>query len=148
MVVIAVAAALIAYAWVIGYIGLLQNRAVGSSDSLIIDASPGASIGVFGDSGCTQPLTSIAWGNVTVGRSTSYQLWVKNTGLTSVTLSMGTSGWSPANAAQYITVGWNLNETVLLSNQAVMANLTLTVSPNTPQSITSFSTHIAITCTD
>gem|GEM_PF-4879738 len=46
--------------------------------------------------------------------------------------------------SQAMTLGWNLQNTVLNPNQAVQANLTLTVSPTIDPRITTFSLNTII----
>ena len=104
-------------------------------------------VGVYKDSACTQAATSIDWGNLTAGTSANYTLYVKNIGNAKETLSMTTNGWSPSAASQYITVTWNLNGVAVNANQVSKATLTLTVSPDTAGSITTFSNNIVVTGT-
>ncbi len=106
-----------------------------------------ANLGIYSDSACTQPLSTIAWGNVTIGGTSSYQLWIKNIGSANISLSLATSGWSPVNASQYLTLTWNQNNTVLTPNQVANTTLILTVSSSIDSSITSFSNNITITGT-
>jgi hypothetical protein len=104
-------------------------------------------VGVYTNSGCTQAVTSLDWGNLTAGSSTTFTVWVKNIGSAKETLSMTTNGWSPSIASQYISLSWNQNNTVLTPNQVVNATLTLTVSPTISTSITTFGNNITITGT-
>ncbi|MGD6807272.1 MAG: hypothetical protein ACQCN4_09985 [Candidatus Bathyarchaeia archaeon] len=104
-------------------------------------------VSVYKDNACTQTVTAIDWGTLTPGTSATYILYIKNSGSASETLSISTSDWSPSAAAQYITITWNRENTVLNANQVVQATVTLTVSAGIPSSITSFSNHITITGT-
>lgn len=119
------------------------TKTVPSSGTIVTSAN----VGVYFDSACTQPLSSIAWGNVTVGGTATYQCWVKNTGSANITLNMATNGWSPVNASQYITLSWNQNNTILTPNQVANTTLTLAVSSTIAPSITSFSNNITVTGT-
>jgi hypothetical protein len=60
---------------------------------------------------------------------------------------MSTSGWSPTQAQQAMTAGWNLQNTVLNPNQVVQANLTLSISPSIDSNVTTFSFNTIITGT-
>jgi len=104
-------------------------------------------IGVYSDSGCTQNCTSINWGSIYPGNSTTKIIYVKNTGSLPVTLTMTTGSWVPSNANTYLSLSWNQGGTVLTAGQSTTATLTLSASPNAGN-ITSFSFNIIITGTE
>ncbi len=103
-------------------------------------------VGVYSDSGCTQNLTSIDWGTLAPGNSTTRTIYIKNTGTIPVTLSMATSGWVPSNANTYLTLSWNRANYVLAASTSVSATLTLTASASAG-TLTTFSFNIVITGT-
>ena len=106
--------------------------------------STSANLGVYSNSGCTTSLSSIPWGTLTSGGTTTYTIYVKNTssGL-SLTLNMTTTSWSPASANGPITITWNQQGTDLQPGASTTATLTLTVSSSIVD-ITSFSVNIVI----
>jgi hypothetical protein len=104
-------------------------------------------VGVYSDSGCTQNCTSINWGSIAPGNSTTRTIYVKNTGTIPMTLSMTTGSWVPSNANTYISLSWNREGTVLTANQSISATLTLSAS-SSAGNITSFSFNIIITGTE
>jgi hypothetical protein len=104
-------------------------------------------VDVYGDSAATQPVSSIDWGNLSPGASTRHTVYIKNIGTVQETLSMSTSGWTPAAAAQYITITWDRANTALSPNDVITATLTLTVAANIDTSISTFSNNITITGT-
>jgi len=53
---------------------------------------------LFSDQQCTQNCTSISWGGVYAGESTSKNIYVKNTGDETITLSMSITDWVPEAA--------------------------------------------------
>jgi hypothetical protein len=106
----------------------------------------GINVGVYENSACTVPLTSLAWGTLDPGSSTIKTMYVKNEGTSPMTLSMTTNTWNPSNALSYITVTWNQNGTVVNAGLNVQANVTLTVSPNI-SGIPSFAFTMVITGT-
>jgi hypothetical protein len=124
------------------YAVLLVSRTVPSTGRITT-----INVGVYGDSAATQALTSIDWGNLTAGTSTTYSFYIKNPGNIRETLSMSTSGWTPATASQYITITWDRTNTALNPNEVIMATLTLTVNASIDTSITTFSNNITITGT-
>ena len=104
-------------------------------------------VGVYSDSGCTQNCTSIDWGSLAPGNSSTRTIYVKNIGTIPMMLSMTTGSWVPSNASSYITLSWNRGGTVLAANQSISAVLTLSASSSTGN-ITSFSFNIIITGTE
>jgi hypothetical protein len=103
-------------------------------------------IGVYLDSSCTQNATSISWGSIYPGNSTTKIIYVKNTGSLPVTLNMTTESWVPSNANTYISLSWNRGGTVLSAGQSIDATLTLSAS-SSAGNITSFSFNMIITGT-
>ena len=104
-------------------------------------------VGVYSNSACTQNCTSINWGTLAPGNSTTQTIYVKNTGTVPVTLSMATANWSPSNANAYLSVTWNRDSYVLAAGSSVSAKLTLTASASAG-SITTFNFNIVITGTE
>jgi len=105
-------------------------------------------LGVFSNSACTTPLTSINWGSLTVGGNKTQTIYIKNTssGL-ALTLSMATSNLNPAGANGPITLTCNLGGTRLQPGQSVAATITLTLS-SAVVDVTNFSVQINITGTN
>ncbi|MGA3290980.1 MAG: hypothetical protein ABSD42_12155 [Candidatus Bathyarchaeia archaeon] len=106
--------------------------------------STSANLGVYSNSGCTTPLTSINWGALTAGATSTQTIYIKNisSGI-SLTLNMTTSNWSPTTANGPITITWNQQCTDLQPGASVAATLTLTVTSSI-SGITSFSVQINI----
>jgi hypothetical protein len=121
---------------------LSVNQNVSSSGT--ITTTP--NIGVYSDGACTTSMTSISWGSITAGGTATQTIYVKNTGTSTITLSLSTSNWSPSGASSYITASWNKDGTQLSAGQSVAATLTLTVSSSI-NGITTFSNTIVITGT-
>lgn len=92
---------------------------------------------------CTTPQTSIAWGELEKGGSTSVTIYVKNVGDSPQTLSLVASDWTPTTAADYMTVDWNYDNQPINPNGVVEITLTLSVDADS-QGITSFSVNLLI----
>jgi hypothetical protein len=103
-------------------------------------------VGVYSDSGCTIPLTSIPWGMLNPGDSVTHTIYVLNSGTVPVTLTMATSLWSPPAASGNFTVTWNQQNTSLGAGLSTPAVLTLNVSSGAP-GIASVTFDITITGT-
>ncbi len=118
------------------------SQDVSSSGTII--TSP--NIGVYSDSACTTNMTSINWGSITPGGSTTQTVYVKNTGTASMSLSMAVTGWTPSLAGSYITISWNKQNSNLNAGASTSATITLTVSSSIT-GISSFSNTITISGT-
>lgn len=126
----------------ISTLGLLTISQTISSSGTITAAN----VGVFSDSQCTQPLSSISWGTIAPGSSVSSTIYIKNTGNIPLTLNMATSGWNPTIAGNSITITWNREGTVLGADQSTPAELTLAVNSGI-SGVTTFSVNIIISGT-
>ena len=102
-----------------------------------------AGIGVYSDSGCTSPQTSLSWGTLEPGGSQNVVCYIKNEGNTQTTLTMYASNWSPASAENYLTLNWNYDSNPIDIDVVVQITFTLTVSPDIT-GITTFSFDITI----
>ena len=138
---ITVALAIMAIALTLITFSVVTTSETVSSASTV---STSANLGVYSNSACTIPLSSINWGTLTPGETTTQTIYIKNTSIDlSLTLSMTTSSWSPANANEPITITWNQQNTDLQPGTSVDAILTLTVSSNI-SNVTSFNANINI----
>jgi hypothetical protein len=117
---------------------------MGSDHTLKAVFTQGLSLGIFSDSACTTPLTSISWGALDQGATITKILYVKNLGTVSGTLHMTLSNWSPSDAPNHITITWNRENTILAPNISTQATLTLTVKDDI-HDITTFNVDIDIT---
>jgi hypothetical protein len=123
-------------------LALLQsNRSFSNTGSITT-----VNVGAYQDSGCTQVLSTIDWGNVLPGSSSSRTIYVKNTGNAQISLNMTLNTWNPSNAASYMNLTWNQENTVLNVGNNVAALLVLSVSASVT-GITSFSFNATITGT-
>jgi len=121
------------------------NQNVSSSGTI----TAGPNVGVFSNSACTNAITSISWGSIEAGGSTSQTIYVEDTGGAAMTPSITVSNWNPSTASTYITVTWSSLPSSISAGvtNAAAVTLTLTVSASTPTSITSFSNSITISGT-
>jgi hypothetical protein len=120
---------------------LVSTRTISNTGSIMA-----VGIGVYSDSGCTTVLTSISWGALSPGATTTHTIYLKNNGTIPVTLTMATGNWNPASASGYITLAWDRQNTVLPAGSTVQAVLTLNVLSSI-SGITNFGFDITITGT-
>ena len=119
--------------------GLIATQTVTSNGTV-----SAVNVGVYSDIACTQNLTSISWGTLYPGNSTTRTIYVKNTGTLPVTLTMTNGSWVPTPANTVLTLTWNRQNTVLTAGQSISATLTLTAASSTG-SLTDFSFNITVT---
>jgi hypothetical protein len=130
------------------FMTLLTTGLLMSSQTLQSNGTVTAvNVGVYSDSGCTQNCTSIEWGTIAPGNSSTRTIYIKNIGTIPMTLSMTTGSWVPSNANTYISLSWNRGGTVLSAGQSISATLTLSAS-SSAGNITSFSFNMTITGTE
>jgi len=103
-------------------------------------------IGVYSDSQCTSPLTSINLGDVQAGQSYSRTIYLKNNGNVKVRLSMTVGNWTPSSASSYLTLSWNRQDNTLNPGESFAASLNLAVASTAVGG--SFSFDIIITATE
>jgi hypothetical protein len=101
-------------------------------------------VGVYSNSGCTENCTSITWGSLYPGNSTTRTVYVKNTGTVPITLAMTADSWTPTSADDYLTVDWDQQGTVLDTGDSISANITLTAATDTGE-LQDFNVDIVIT---
>jgi len=135
----------------ISIIGVLLTvttlAALNASQSVPLNGTiAGVNVGVYTDSGCTIPCTAISAGTLNPGGTFTQNVWIKNTGTVSETLTMLADTWNPANANSSLTLTWNRQNYVLSSGANVQATLTLTAAANTG-TLTTFSCSVTITGT-
>lgn len=125
------------------YASVNVTKNISSTGSINVSAN----LGIYSDSACQNALTTINWGNIAPGGTTTQTVYVKNTGSgASLSLSLTTSNWTPSNANGPITITWNQENTRLAPGQSTAAIITLTVSTSITD-ITNFNVQITITGT-
>ena len=123
-------------------LALMQSNRSFSNNGTITTVN----VGAYQDSSCTQVLSSIDWGNVVPGSSSSRTVYVKNTGNAPISLNITLNTWNPSNAGSYMNLTWNQERTVLNVGNSVATLLVLSVSASVT-GITSFSFNATITGT-
>ncbi len=143
LVLVVLALSLMAYGTVSDSANIVSSGSITTSSVSVTSNTASPSLGVYSDSLCTVPLTSINWGSVSPGGTVTQTIYVNNTGSVPLTLSMQTSNWSPTGANGPLTISWNQAGVVLAPGQSTAATISLTVAASTT-GITSFSVDISI----
>ena len=99
--------------------------------------SPQASIQIYSDQSCTTALSSINWGALSPGATSTLVLYVRNQGNTAITLSKALSNWSPTTLSTYLTPSWDYTNQALNPGTTLKVTLSFAVSPSI-SSITNF----------
>jgi hypothetical protein len=103
-------------------------------------------LGIYSDSACTKTKTTLNFGTINPGSTTTQTIYIKNTGNVPETLTMTANNWNPTNATSSLTLSWNQQNTVLNARSSIQATLTLTAASNTG-SLTTFSCNVTLTGT-
>jgi hypothetical protein len=122
--------------------GLLTTTQTLSSTGTITSVN----LGVYSNSACTIPLTTINWGSVTPGSQATQTIYIKNTGNVAETLTMASNSWSPSNAGSYLTITWSPAQSNLAAGASTSATITLSASSGA-SALSTFNVNIVITGT-
>jgi hypothetical protein len=119
------------------------SQTLSSSGSIQIETT--ADIGIYSNSYCTIPLSSLAWGTLQPGGIQEIDCWIRNEGSTPLTLSMHVSNWYPTSLAtsNYLVLSWNYDSSIIDPDAAIPVTLTLTVSADI-SGVTNFSFDVSI----
>jgi hypothetical protein len=79
------------------------------------------------DSACTLQLEHVDWGLLASGESESVTCYVKSDSNVDAELFLTSESWEPTAAADFITVSWDREGTVLAAGAVAPAELTLHV---------------------
>ena len=137
--------ALAVMALVVSALGaLVATRTVPNTGNIRVVTPPTVQLGVYKDSGCTTALSSVSWGTLDPGATSTVTIYLKNEGNVPFTLSIGAGNWNPSSAPSYFTLTCSRNGYVLAVGASVQTVLSLTVSSSI-SGITTFSFDITIT---
>lgn len=117
------------------------------SNSGSIQIQTTADIGIYSDSACNMPKTSLTWGTLQPGENKTQECYIKNEGTVAVILSMYANNWEPDNADDYIDLGWDYSGTPIAAEATVHVTFTLSVDSSIT-GITSFNFDITIVGTE
>ena len=105
---------------------------------------PDIEIDVYSDSGCTQLVSNVDWGEILAGSTITRIVYVKNNGDYEVALGLSTENWSPVEAMADITLDWDYDGTFIEVDEVRQVRFSLSVDSGIG-GISSFSFDIVIT---
>ena len=142
--------------------GILQSTERLGSSGIIIESAPAynpiifpapspsppspepvVKIDVYENLACTTVQSSIAWGDIEAGGSSSVTFYIKNNGDTDVLLELRSENWTPTNTMQYTMLSWDNDGTALTPGEVRGVTLTLNVDSDCP-AIESFTFDVVI----
>jgi len=100
-------------------------------------------VGVYSDSQCSTPLSSLPWGTLEPGSNQNVICYIRNEGNSQSTLSMYASNWNPSSAENYLVLSWDYDGHSINPDDAIPVTFTLTVDASI-EGITNFSFDITI----
>jgi len=100
-------------------------------------------VGVYLDSSCSNAVPFVDWGTIEPDSAKNITVYVRNEGNGAVTLILGTDNWTPSNASNYMTLGWDYADQLIDPQEVIQITLTLSTSPDI-EGITNFSFDIII----
>jgi hypothetical protein len=109
-------------------------------------ANSAVQLGVFSNSACTTGESSISWGQLTPGETSTITLYVLNEGTQPVTLSLSLTNLSPTSLSSYLSLTWNYGGQTLKPSASLAVTLSLAVSA-TASGTSNFSFNTVITGT-
>ena len=93
---------------------------------------PEVEIDVYEDLACTTVQSSIEWGEIEAGESSSVTIYIKNNGDTDILLGLDSENWTPTNSEDYTTLSWDDYGTALTPGEVRGVTLILNVDPDCP----------------
>lgn len=87
-------------------------------------------VGVYWDSTCNNPVSSLDWGIVELDVQKNVTFYVKNEGNVAGRLSLSAVNWDPPSASNYMTLIWDYLGEILEPNEIILVTLTLFISPD------------------
>ena len=140
--------------------GILQSTERLGSSGIIIESAPAlippippspsppppepeVEIDVYEDIACTTIQSSIEWGEIEAGESSSVTIYIKNNGDTDILLGLDSENWTPTNSKDYTTLSWDDYGTALTPGEVRGITLTINVDPDCPP-INNFSFDVVI----
>ena len=85
-------------------------------------------VGVYWDSLCINPVSSVDWGLVEPDATCNVTIHLKNEGNFPVTLFLGAENWNPENASDYFTLTWDYGNETIDAGETLRVTLSLLTS--------------------
>ena len=102
-------------------------------------------VGIYWDSDCAEKVIFINWGTVEPNSTTYRTVYMQNTGNVDSAIYLSTGNWTPLEAEDFITLGWDYTGDLLEPHEVIKVDFILQIANIT--AIESFSFDITITTT-
>jgi len=102
-------------------------------------------VGVYWDSNCSVPVSSIDWGSIEPGSASNVAFYVRNEGNYAATLFLSAENWTPENASHYLSLRWDYVGQIIDSSETAHVTLSLIASPDV-EHIVDFGFDVIISC--
>lgn len=100
-------------------------------------------LGIYTDPNCTNNCTTLNFGELKPGQVTNQTIYLKNMQNTSITLSMNTSQWNPAEARNWLVLSWNREGSIINSKEVISATFRLDVDASV-EGFSNFNFNVAV----
>ncbi len=107
----------------------VAQRAPFSRSGSVSAILTGQTVGVYWDSTCSKPVSSVSWGTMTPGGSKSFTVYVRNEGAETIAVSVMPLNWTPTGASYYMRFTWTSTNTTVAPGKVVKIVSKLEVSP-------------------
>ena len=78
-------------------------------------------------------MSSLTWGEIEAGKSSTLRIYVKNNGDASVVLSLATDNWNSKDSKDNMSLSWDYTGSKIQPNEVRAINLILNVNPDCPE---------------
>jgi len=104
-------------------------------------------IAVYWDPNCTTQVTTINWGNLSLGQTENTKLYIKNQASTPAYLIASDNNWNPTNAQNYIQFAFDIQGEKIEAGEVKNVTFALTASWETT-SLSTFTFNVLIKALD
>lgn len=89
-------------------------------------------INLYTDQECNTPLTSVDWGQITAGTTSSTTMYLKNEGDMTVNAQLQTENWTPSDSSSFLSLSWDYSGEPIYPDESVRISLRLDVNGDCP----------------
>ncbi len=109
-------------------ISILWSLQTATHTSSVSAIQTAGTLKVYWDPNCTTQVTSIDWGNMSLGQTKNTKLYIRNEASTPAYLIASDNNWNPTEAQNYIQFAFDIQGQKIQAGQVKNVTCTLTVS--------------------